>query len=237
MSDIHGEIRSLLAAYVMDAVPAEEIPAIRAHILSCEECFQEADGYAESLAALAASADPSPLPAGFADRVVQAAIGPSEQETTPANAGRADLARPPWFRRVALSTGAAFVVVVVAVAGVSLVNSLQREREYERIVASLIQEEGALHLEGPGGAAAVIAPTEGGSTLVALDLGEAPEGSDYQLWLMKDGVPTPSETFDVSGSIVIVDSVDALDSYDGAAITVEPDGGSTQPTTEPVLST
>src|SRR5688572_17617018 len=117
MSDIHGEIRSLLAAYVMDAVPAEEIPAIRAHILSCEECFQEAESYAETLTALAASADPVPVPAGFADRVVAAAVGSPEQESSPAQSGRASGTRLPWWRRVALPAGAALAVVVVAVTG------------------------------------------------------------------------------------------------------------------------
>ena len=228
MTDIHEEIRSLLAAYVMDAVPADEVPAIRAHILSCEECFQEADGYAESLVALAASADPAPLPPGFADRVVRAAVGDPEPKTA--------TVRAPWFRRAALGAVAGLAALALIVTSVSLVNSMQRERDYERIVASLVRSDDAFRLGGPGGAAAVVAPSEDGTTLVAMNLGEAPAGSDYQLWLMKDGVPTPSETFDVSDQIVIVDSQLSLEGFDGAAITVEPDGGSDQPTTEPVLA-
>lgn len=244
MTDIHGEIRSLLAAYVMDAVPEDEVPAIRAHILSCEECFQEAESYAESLGALAASAEPVRLPAGFADRVVQAAVGQAAvgdavagQAAGTVGAGRETTPSVPWFRRsFVLSAAAVLGALVLVVATASLVTSIQREREYERIVAALVKDEGTFHLEGPGGAAAVISSSDGGTTLVALNLGEAPEGSDYQLWLMKDGVPTPSETFDGSGSIAIVESSDDLELYDGAAITVEPDGGSPQPTTEPVLS-
>lgn len=230
MTNIHDEIRSLLAAYVMDAVPAEEVPAIRAHILSCEECFEEADSYAESLAALASSVQPVPVPAGFADRVVQAAIGDPEPAVV-------DPSRAPWFRKIALRSLAALGAVILVVTSVSLVGSLRAQHRYERIVASLVRADDAFHLQGPGGAAAVVAASDGGTTLVALNLGEAPEGRDYQLWLMKDGVPTASDTFDVSGSVVIVDSDDTLTGYDGAAITVEPDGGSSQPTTEPVLST
>lgn len=230
MTNIHAEIRSLLAAYVMDAVPADEVPAIRAHIISCEECFEEADSYAESLAALAASTDPVTVPAGFADRVVSAAMGESEPS-------RAKLARPPWFRRAVLRSGAALAAAVLVVTSFTLASSIQRQRQYERIVTSLVRNDGAFRLRGPGGAAAVVVPGDGSTTLVVMNLGDAPEGSDYQLWLMKDGVATPSETFDVSGSIVIVDSEQSLDRFDGAAITVEPDGGSSQPTTEPVLTT
>lgn len=228
MTDVHQEIRSLLAAYVMDAVPSDEVPAIRAHILSCEECFQEADGYAESLVALAGSAAPVSLPPGFADRVVRAAVG--DPEPRPATV------RPPWFRRVAFGAAAGLAAVALIVTSMTLMDSVRRERSYERIVAALVRSDEAFRLGGPGGAAAIVAPSQDGTTLVAMNLGEAPDGSDYQLWLMKDGVPTPSETFDVSDQIVIVDSDLSLESFDGAAITVEPDGGSDQPTTEPVLS-
>lgn len=82
----------------------------------------------------------------------------------------------------------------------------------------------------------MVASTSDGSVLVAVDLGEAPENRDYQLWLMKEGTPTPGDTFDVSGSVVIVESKHDLSEFDGAAVTVEPEGGSEAPTTEPVLS-
>jgi hypothetical protein len=90
-------------------------------------------------------------------------------------------------------------------------------------------------LVGAGGAEGLVAGTSGGSVLVAVDLGEAPADHDYQLWLMKDGEPVPAETFDVSNGLVLVESRHSLDGFDGAAITVEPEGGSQAPTTEPVL--
>lgn len=229
MTDVHDEIRSLLAAYVMDAVPAEEIPAIRAHILSCEECFAEAESYAEALTGLAASVAPAPMPPGFSERVLAAARGPVE---APAPAPR----RSFRLRRALIGGAVALMTLTLAVTSVSLVRSLDRQHRYENALAALLRDEDALTLSGPGGAVAVVASSGERATLVALNLGEAPTGSDYQLWLMKDGVPTPSETFDATDSIIIIDSVEDLAGYDGAAITVEPDGGSPQPTTEPILS-
>lgn len=228
MSEIHDEIRSLIAAYALDAVPEDEIPAIRAHILSCETCFAEAESYAESVAALAGAVDPAPVSAGFEDATVRAAA--------PETAAKGRTRRRLNLRSVALAGGALAVGAGVAVAAFWIRGSLDHQRAYEQAVAALVQDRDPLELQGPGGAKAVLASTAGGSVLVALDLGEAPDGRDYQLWLMRDGVPTPAATFDVSASIAVVQSGRPLDDFDGAAVTVEPDGGSSAPTTDPVLS-
>ena len=43
MNGSHEEMRELVAAYVLGAVPAEEAPFIRAHISTCDECMAEAE--------------------------------------------------------------------------------------------------------------------------------------------------------------------------------------------------
>ena len=121
--------------------------------------------------------------------------------------------------------------------GVALVRSADRQRDYLSAVASLVRDPNAFALEGPGGAEARLASTGEGLVLVAVDLGEAPTARDYQLWLIKDGVPTPGVTFDAGDSVVVIEAPQDLEGYEGAAITVEPEGGSRRPTTDPVLST
>lgn len=231
MTDIHNQINSLIAAYAMGAVPAEEIPAIRAHILTCDECFEEAESYASALAVLAESVDPVPLSKDFTDRVLEQAVG---GRTPEASKGRKWL---PQLRSI--SVGAAIVVTIVAsiLMGNSYLDSREREREYQLVVMALVHDPNALSLGGPGGAEGVIASTDSGAIFVALDLGEAPSGTEYQLWLMKDGVPVPDTTFDVTDAVVIVETDRSIDGYDGAAVTVEPEGGSEQPTTDPVMTT
>src|SRR5688572_15658775 len=86
MTDAHEEVQSLIAAYAMGAVPEDEIPAIRAHILSCEICFAEAESYTDVLSALATSVPPVPLPAGLAERVVAEARGSSRETVSEAGA-------------------------------------------------------------------------------------------------------------------------------------------------------
>lgn len=229
MSNVHHEIESLIAAYVMGAVPEEEVPAIRSHILSCEACFAEAESYTDALMALASSVEEMPLPRGFADRVVKAT-----REGSPVARGRAAPAKRFWRTLVPGIAVVATIALVGTTAG--LVRSTSRQREYQDVVASLVRDPDALSLEGPGGAEATLASRDAGLVLVAVDLGQAPRGRDYQLWLIKDGLPTPGPTFDVDEPVVLVESDEDLDVYEGAAITVEPDGGSRQPTTEPVLS-
>lgn len=231
MSDVHENIRSLIAAYALGAVPEEEIPAIRAHILSCEECFEEAESFAQVSLVLTEAVEPVVLPPGFEERLFAQIRGEHVADPGPVS--------PRWFarsRRVLLAGAAAVLLALLAFTTVSYLGSAARQREYQAAVAALVHDPDALTLTGPGGAEAVLASTSGGSVLVALDLGEAPAGRDYQLWLMKDGTATPADTFDVSGAVVIVESQRDLSSYDGAAVTVEPEGGSDAPTTEPVLS-
>ena len=233
MTDVHEEIQSLIAAYAMGAVPEDEIPAIRAHILSCEICFAEAESYTEVLSTLASSVPAVPLPAGFAEQVAAAARGESVESAPESTGSRRDR----WAWR-ALMPGVALLSVLALIGtGVALVRSADRQREYLSAVASLVRDPNAFALEGPGGAEARLASTDDGLVLVAVDLGEAPTARDYQLWLIKDGVPTPGVTFDAGDSVVVVEAPQDLEGYEGAAITVEPEGGSRRPTTDPVLST
>ena len=233
MTDVHDEIQPLIAAYAMGAVPEDEIPAIRAHILTCEICFAEAESYTDTLSALAASVPSVPLPAGFAERVVAEARGGSS-ETAPEPVSPS---RRRWSWRSLIPAVAVLSVLSLIGTSVALVRAADRQRDYMSAVASLVHDPNAFALEGPGGAEARLASTDDGLVLVAVDLGEAPTARDYQLWLIKDGVPTPGVTFDAGDPVVVVEGSQDLEGYEGAAITVEPDGGSRQPTTDPVLST
>ena len=230
MSDVHDNISSLIAAYAIGAVPEDEVAPIRAHILTCEECFAEAESFAEVAAAMAELVEPVPLPEGFEETILTKVRAERPETSAPRE-------RRWWRARRPLIAGAAAVLVgVLGFTTVSYVGSRARQRQYQETVAALVHDPDAFTLTGAGGAEAVLASTSTGSVLVAVDLGEAPAGRDYQLWLMKDGTPSSAGTFDVSDSVVIIEYDDPISGYDGAAVTVEPDGGSDAPTTDPVLS-
>lgn len=76
-------------------------------------------------------------------------------------------------------------------------------------------------------------------TLSAVRLPRAPAGRAYQLWLMrKDAPPIPSRVFDTGpdGGVLAENvALPAGETIVGFAVSVEPAGGSPQPTTTPIL--
>lgn len=220
----HEELKELIAPYVLGAVPVEEEQEIRAHLLSCEECMTEADAYSTATAQLALAVDPKPVPDGFAENVVALA----RADSAPAPAAL------PARRRFSLPAfGVAALAVVAVVLTGALVNVVGGLRQERRITAALLRDD-AIRLEGEGSAALV--PESGGALFVARDLPAAPGDNVYQLWFLGGERPISAGTFEVSEGRVEVRTDMSLEGVSGAAVTIEPSGGSPQPTSEPVLS-
>jgi anti-sigma factor RsiW len=233
----HDELKALIAPYVLGAVSPEEERQVRSHIMSCEDCLQEAEGYSGAAAALALAVDEAPLPAGFEDAVLA-----QVEEITPGRAGSP--ATLPWWARwrTPLLAGAAAALVACVVFAGAFFAARGQLRQYEDAIPPLVHGEG-IRLAGPGGAVARMVPTADGATLFATGLDEAPDRHTYQLWLMECVDPADIETcdpesagtFDVSGGIAVLETGTTLEGYDRAAVTVEPEGGSDAPTTLPVI--
>jgi anti-sigma-K factor RskA len=93
-----------------------------------------------------------------------------------------------------------------------------------------------MELSGSSGARARMVPADGGGWFVAAGLERPPEGHVYQLWLVNDGRTTSAGTFEAVGGVVGLEIDQPLEGVDGVAVTIEPDGGSEQPTGARVLS-
>jgi anti-sigma-K factor RskA len=72
--------------------------------------------------------------------------------------------------------------------------------------------------------------------LVADDLPGIPEGQTCQIWVIKGDVPEPSGLFRPGGTETAAPITTPIEQGDTVAVTVEPAGGSEQPTNDPVLS-
>jgi anti-sigma-K factor RskA len=72
--------------------------------------------------------------------------------------------------------------------------------------------------------------------LVADDLPSVPEGQTCQIWVIKGDVPESSGLFQPGGTETAAPITTPIKKGDTIAVTVEPAGGSEQPTTDPVLS-
>jgi anti-sigma-K factor RskA len=138
------------------------------------------------------------------------------------------------------SSGFAVLGVAAAIAlaliAVSQHNSASSARDRQEALVSI--------LSAPGARIVPLASTDGGSpggrvivangrAALVSSLKNPPAGRTYQAWgLRSGGTPVPLPTFSRNGAVLILDDIGK---YKGVAVTVEPSGGSQQPSSQPFL--
>lgn len=231
----HEAMRSLLAPYVLGAVPDDEMRLVRSHLLSCDECMAETDRLSEVGEAMALSVEPVEVPSDFSARVMA-----QVQAERPVVAESVRARSSFWSRVPAF--GMAALLIVSALLGVALYKSNQSLDARTDALRRLLPGDG-MKLHGPGSLAAVV-PDNDGALFVAEGLPDLPSDRVYQLWLMKgDCEPGGSgaceivgfNTFTASDGLTVIRVEESLEGYSRAAVTVEPEGGSSQPTSDPVI--
>lgn len=250
--------RSLLAAYALDAVDDDERRAVEDLVARDPEAAAELDELRAVTAAIAATDEVAPPTAVRASVLEQVArtqqvaptqqvartqqVAPTQQETggvvDPPGAGVVVPLRP---RRVAAWGLAAAAAVVVGIAVPGVVAWQQHERAVQAearadLLTELLAEPGATVLAGAltGGGEAVAVLTEARGAVVVEGLPELDGDRVYQVWAMRDGVPVPAGFLDARSGR----ASEVLADYrpgDGVALSVEPEGGSAQPTTTPLV--
>ena len=248
-SDLH----TLAGAYAMDAVPPSERAAFERHLASCEPCRQEVRGLREATAALAAATAVQPS-AEFREATLRAAA--QTRQLPPADAAPA----PPWrvVRRqgrglrgwrprlgVALAGAVACVLAVAAiVAGISaygMHSRLDQDQGHDHAVAMVLGAPDAKMMSAPvttgGTATVVMSHRERALVFTAADLRVLPSSESYELWLMGPAGNKPAGMISMSGNGKMAGPmvVSGLSAGDSVGVTVEPAGGSSHPTTPPVV--
>lgn len=219
--DLHG----LAGAYVLDALPPDEERAFEQHLTTCEVCRLEADELRETVArlGLAVSAEP---PAQLRSRVLGRAQalrqhGPRPQHDAPAPASRRVVRA---LAPLAAAAAASAVTLVLADIG--------RQPGLDPAVAAVLAAPDAriVALDAPGGPQANLhhSPSRGRVVLFAEGLERLGRDEVYQVWTYRDGRPEPSGLLDLDEHGV---AGIALPREDGesVAVTVEPAGGSAEP--------
>jgi anti-sigma-K factor RskA len=218
----HDDMRSLVAPYALGALPEEEIRFVRAHILECEECMAEADDYLEAASSLSLTVEEVQPPAGFADRILARATE-SRSERAPARQPRA------LGRLIPAIAAGALAVITIGLAAIVVQARSDLDRNEKALVA-LLQDDQGVDLQSDGSTVAKVVPTNEGSTLIVAGLGEAPDRRTYQLWFLRgENKPVSAGVFDVTGDLSVIEVERRYSGYTGAAVSVEPEGGSTQP--------
>ncbi|OCI30353.1 anti-sigma factor [Oerskovia enterophila] len=228
--------RDLLAAYALDAVDDLDRRVVDRLLTTDPDARRELD---EHRAVVAAFTVDTPPPAGLRDQVLERVA--STPQVAAVQAGRADprpgrSARPP--RRWAVVAAVAAAVVAVAVPTTLAVQARQEQVRLQTqadAVASMLADPAAEivrgEMVGGGDASALVS---GDRVLFSVsDLPQAGAAEDYQLWLVEGDRMVSAGVFDArDGSAALL--VEAAGSA-GVAVTLEPAGGSPQPTSDPLV--
>ncbi|BBC37724.1 uncharacterized protein SGFS_090180 [Streptomyces graminofaciens] len=252
------DLHSLAAPYALDALEPDERRRFEKHLERCDRCPAEVRALSEDAVRLAWSTA-APAPAAMRDRVF-AAVRNTPQEsqswgarqarpqhlprhvwgTEPPPKARARAPRlRPLFAPLATATAAAALVVasLFAVQADRTQDQLDAERAQAREIAHVLTAPDARttsERDARGNGIGVIASAKEGSAIVTLSgFEDLPGDQVHQLWLMRPNVqPRSLGLFD--GDTPLVTSGMKADAT-SLAVTVEPDGGSQQPTSQPVV--
>lgn len=226
----------LIAGLALDALddPAQEA---RAHELVRTDpaAARQLQDYREVAGQLAASAALAPPPQLKA--LVMAQLG---APAAPIQAQERFATGPRRTARSWLLAAAAAAVIAIAVPSVIAVNQHQEllaARSDAQALNQVLSAEGLRMVEGTlstGSGRISVATSRAGAVVIASDLPRLSPESTYQLWTI--GADKTPRSAGLVGADTERVSVAALAPGTTVALTIEPSGGSEQPTTQPVVA-
>lgn len=237
------DLHALSGAYALNALDELERVRFERHLASCEACGREVGEFLETAALLGAAEYEAP-PAGLRAAVLTE-IAQTRQDR-PATFSLPEVQLPStsgWRDRVVLPAAAVLAILVIGLTAV-VSNLNQRlgtiETSATGITDVVAAPDAEIHeLVTTNGAAGrvVYSPTRGEAVLLASGMATAPDAHAYALWFLDDaGVPTAAGLFHTDGDGRVVHRISGnLTGVTALAVTIEPNTGSPQPTTAPVV--
>jgi anti-sigma-K factor RskA len=240
MSDPHLPYRENLAAYAVQALEADEDAALKAHLQTCESCGAQLTDY-QRLSAGLLSALPPQAPRPALRRILQRRL------SSPMRSVR------PQFKLSWGQVGIASVsVLLIAFNLISISQIYSLKEQQAELSRQFYSEQTAIAMLSYPGTQSIAFNQEGivGSLLVdknrnllavfAWHLPPTPQGKTYQMWLIdpqgdrtSGGFLTPEA--DQPFAMAVIASPQPLAGFAGFGITLEPSGGSPQPTGPKIL--
>jgi anti-sigma factor RsiW len=217
-----------LAAYALDALDENERSAFEAHLADCDECRAELEDFRKSASILAYGAEgPSPSES-LRERVLEEA-----RRERPAQS--VVVLRPRRALRFTAIAAAAAVAVALGLGiwAASLSNSLDSERsaraDQARVAAILADADSTRVSLGERGQ--LVRAPDGQSVMVVRNLPAAPADKTYEAWVIDAGGPVKAGLFEGGGQQIVL-LEEPVPEGAMVAVTLEPEGGSDQPTGE-----
>ncbi|MBY6350016.1 anti-sigma factor [Rhodococcoides corynebacterioides] len=241
------DLLDLAYAYSLDAVDDDERADIERRVASAP-ADQRArfDAVVESVhvtLALTADADASPAPAHLRDRILAAvdsgiAAGQPEPGAEPSPVVSLDDRRRTRRWRLAAAAAAAVLVVGVGGAVVSQQFGTDPASPTATVLAADDVQRSTVPVEGGGSATVAWSPTHDAAVVTLDGVADPGDGRVFEMWLIgADPEPRPAGLIDADSATA--DREHLVSGLSGAttwAVTVEPDGGSDAPTSQPIVA-
>lgn len=255
----HEAMLDDVAVYALGSLPPDEAGKVRAHLSTCEECREEYAQLQPAAGAVAYAAEACPDQehgAVVANPLLKARIMQQirREAAPPAKSNVAEMraVRPIVWPAYAVAAACLLIALVTGIMNISLNDQMRQTRtelaqidnQNHRLLQDLAHQRTAL--------ADFVSPDSqrygvdhgqvvrhGKRLYLAMEaLPPPPKGKVYQAWTLRSGGArmSPSVTFvpDGGGVAVVPIPVDAS-AIAAVAVSIEPDGGSKQPTTTPTF--
>jgi anti-sigma-K factor RskA len=237
---LRHDLHILTGAYALDALETGERDRFEHHLQRCQPCSHEVRGLHDTATRLALAVARTPPPQ-LRERVLTAAAR-TRQNPPVIDQRPAAPPRSVWVPRLALAAAG----VAVAVAAVLGITEAATQSHLDHVQAQEQAIEGVLnapdarivtHRTSVGGTATVVFSRSSRKMIfTTAGLPPLPASKVYELWVMAPGnnrraglLPAPSGGR--TAPLLVADLVPG----DQAGVTVEPAGGTAQPTTTPIL--
>jgi anti-sigma-K factor RskA len=230
----HDEMLDNVAAYALGFLPESEATTVAEHLATCESCRAEYDFLRPAVTAVAYSAEAcvdSSSGATVVSPLLKARV--MKQVRGDAAASTRSRAWPAY----AVAAACLAIAILTGLVDVSLNNQLEHYRAQTvaqaQTIADLTAPDSARYRFSGGEVV-----THGDRLYIAMHgLAAPPAGHVYQAWTFAKGASgvAPSVTFEpADGGVAVVRLPEAATSIAAVAVSVEPQGGSKQPTTKPI---
>ena len=249
-----AEVHTLTGAYALHALPEAERAEFERHLAACPSCESEVAELRATAGRLGLAVSASASPA-MRDRVLRR-IAEVRQEPPRltrqgqdgAGRGAGGGATSRRLRSLPRFTLAACLAAAAVLGGVAVWQYESAQDAREQADASRRQQAGLARVlaapdakttgsaELPGGArgSVVVSRERDRAAFLTTGMGSPPSGKIYQLWFADGKKMRPAGLMDTAGESKAVLMEGDVGGASAMGITVEPAGGSPQPTTEPL---
>lgn len=255
----HDTMLEDVAVYALGSMPAEDARRVREHLETCAECREEYEQLQPAVNAVAYSAESCPdaqrgavvaspmLKTRIMQQIRREAVRPARS-----NVAEMRAVRPIVWPAYAVAAACLLIALITGIANISLNDDLRQSKaqiaQTQSHSAMLARD---LALQRTALADLVATDSQrydvahgqvvrhGSRLYISMNaLPQPPKGKVYQAWTLRSGAThmSPSVTFvpNAGGVAVVAVPVDAA-TIAAVAVSVEPDGGSKQPTSTPTF--